>query len=214
MTDETDHRKNQPRGEARRRAMIEAAWQVLQEKGYEAATLSDIIALSGGSRATLYDTFGGKEGLIEAAVTERCDTFSESMRLVLDERNDPHAVLETLALAFLTKVSDPQSVRALGIFVAEGSRFPQTIEAFLRLGPRELTRRVARYLEAATRAGQLQVGDPELAADLFLSMLHGQWLVRVMSQVEPPPAADVLRRRARAAAAIFLDGIKRAPERT
>lgn len=188
--------------------MVEAAWEVLQEKGCEAATLSDIIAVSGGSRATVYEAFGGKDGLIEAAVAERCTAFSDSMQLVLDERNDPRTVLETLAFAFLTKVSDPESVRTLGIFVAEGGRFPHMIETFLRHGPRELTGRIARYLAAATRAGQLQVDEPDLAADLFLSLLHGQWLVRVMSQVEAAPPPDVLRRRARAAVAIFLEGVK------
>jgi TetR/AcrR family transcriptional regulator, mexJK operon transcriptional repressor len=207
-TNPTASRKSQSRGEARRRAMIEAAWQVLQEKGCEAATLSDIIALSGGSRATLYEAFGGKDGLIETAVAERCGAFGDSMQLVLDERNDPHSVLETLALSFLTKVVAPESTRMLGIFVAEGGRFPQMIETFLRHGPRALTNRVANYLANATRAGQLQIDDPELAADLFLSMLQGQWLLRVMSQVEAPPTVEALRKRAKLAVSIFLDGVE------
>jgi AcrR family transcriptional regulator len=206
--DPTAHRKSQSRGAARRRAMIEAAWQVLQEKGCEAATLSDIIALSGGSRATLYEAFGGKDGLFEAAVAERCSAFGESMQLVLDERNDPRIVLETLASAYLSKVVAPESTRTLGIFVAEGGRFPQMIETFLRHGPRALTSRLAGYLASATRAGQLQVNEPELAADIFLSMLQGQWLLRVMSQNEAPPTPDALRKRAKLVVSIFLDGVK------
>ena len=188
--------------------MIEAAWQVLQEKGCEAATLSDIIALSGGSRATLYEAFGGKDGLFEAAVGERCSAFGESMQLVLDEKNDPRIVLETLALAYLSKVVAPESTRTLSIFVSEGGRFPQMIETFLRHGPRALTSRLAGYLASATRAGQLQVDEPELAADLFLSMLQGQWLLRVMSQDEAPPTPDALRKRVGLAVSIFLDGVK------
>lgn len=187
--------------------MIDAAWQVLQEKGCEAATLTDIIALSGGSRATLYETFGGKDGLIEAAVAERCTAFGESMQLVLDERNDPRLVLETLAQAFLAKVFSPESIRTLGIFIAEGGRFPHMIETFLRHGPRQLRSRVASYLESATRAGKLQVDDSELAAELFLSMLQGQWLLRIMAQGEAPPPPEDLRKRGELAVAIFLNGI-------
>ncbi|SMF38612.1 transcriptional regulator, TetR family [Tistlia consotensis] len=209
MTDDTTTaaRKIQSRGEARRRAMIEAAWQVMQDKGCEAATLNDIISLSGGSRATLYEAFGGKDGLLEAAVAERCSAFSESMQLVLDERNDPRAVLLALAAAFLEKVFAPESIRTMGIFCAEGGRFPHMIETFLRHGPRELSGRVARYLESATRAGKLQVEDPELAADLFLSMLQGQWVLRVIAQCAPPPTPEQLRSRAETAVAIFLDGL-------
>ena len=207
MTESTVPRKSQSRGEARRRAMIEAAWQVMQEKGCEAATLSDIIAVSGGSRATLYEAFGGKDGLIEAAVAERCSAFGQSMQLVLDERNDPQTVLETLGYAFLTKVFAPESTRTLGIFVSEGGRFPNMIETFLRHGPSALTSRIARYLADATRAGRLQVDEPELAADLFLSMLQGQWLLRVMANNEAPPTPEALRKRARFAVSIFLNGL-------
>src|SRR5690554_3158865 len=136
------NRKTQSRGEARRRAMIEAAWQVLQEKGCEAATLNDIIAVSGGSRATLYEAFGGKDGLIEAAVAERCIAFGDSIQLVLDdERSEPRRALRSLAEAFLVKVYAPDSLCTLGIFVAEGARFPHMIETFIKHGPRQLTRR-------------------------------------------------------------------------
>lgn len=211
MSEQTDTRRTQSRGEARRRAMIEAAWQVLQEKGCEAATLNDIIALSGGSRATLYEAFGGKDGLLEAAVAERCSAFGESMQLVFDERNDPRTVLETLALAFLTKVFAPESVRTLGIFCAEGGRFPHMIETFLHHGPRQLVASLAGYLAAATRAGKLRVEDPELAADLFLSMLQGQWVLRVLAQCAPSPSPEALRRRAETAVAIFLEGMKSPP---
>lgn len=187
--------------------MIEAAWQVLQEKGCEAATLNDIIALSGGSRATLYAAFGDKDGLLEAAVAERCSAFGDSMQLVLDEKSEPRQVLETLATAFLTKVFSPESARTLGIFCAEGGRFPHMIETFLRHGPHRLGARLAAYLESASRAGRLKVEDPALAADLFLSMLQGQWVLRVMTQGAPPPAPEALRKRAQTAVAIFLDGL-------
>ncbi|MEX2629737.1 MAG: TetR/AcrR family transcriptional regulator [Tistlia sp.] len=207
MSDDMANRKSRSRGEARRRAMIEAAWQVLQEKGCEAATLNDIIALSGGSRATLYEAFGGKDGLLEAAVAERCSAFGASMQLVFDERSDPRCVLETLAYAFLTKVFAPESVRTLGIFCAEGGRFPHMIETFLHHGPRQLAASLAAYLEDAAKAGKLEVEDPELAADLFLSMLQGQWVLRVLAQCSPTPTSEALRKRAKVAVSIFLDGL-------
>ena len=49
-----------------------AAREVFEAKGYAAATLDDVIARSGGSRQTLYEQFGGKQGLFEAMVSDRC----------------------------------------------------------------------------------------------------------------------------------------------
>lgn len=211
MTETTEGPKTQPRGESRRRAMIDAAWRVMQQKGCEAATVTDVIALSGGSRATLYAAFGGKDGLIEAAVAERCGAFGESMQLVLDEDSDPRAVLETLGIAFLNKILSPESVRTLGIFVAEGSRFPELIETFLRHGPGELRRRLAGYLARETRAGRLAVDDPELAADFFLSMLQGQWVLRILARSSAPPDPEAVRRRVRGAVSMFLNGVAAPP---
>ena len=60
---------------ARRAAFVAAAREVFHQKGFAEATLDDVIALSGGSRQTLYALFGGKQGLFEALVTETCESI-------------------------------------------------------------------------------------------------------------------------------------------
>ena len=50
--------------------MLEAAKAVFVEHGYAGATLDDVIEQAGGSRATLYKQFGGKEGLFAAVIAE------------------------------------------------------------------------------------------------------------------------------------------------
>ena len=188
--------------------MIEAAWEVLQEKGCEAATVNDIIARSGGSRSTLYEAFGGKDGLFEAAVAERCAAFGEAMQLVLDDRKPPRDVLLTFANAFLEKIHAPESERTMAIFCAEGGRFPELIETFLHHGPHQLGARITRYLADAAEAGRLEIDDPEMAADLFLSMLQGQWALRIAPELAPKPTPESLRRRAAQTVALFLDGLR------
>ena len=66
------HRK---RLAARREAFLAAAKEVFQKKGFAEATLDDVIAVSGGSRQTLYELFGGKQGLFEAIISETCETI-------------------------------------------------------------------------------------------------------------------------------------------
>ncbi len=52
------------RGRQRRRAMLDAATQAFLEHGFEGTTLDMVIERAGGSRGTLYSSFGGKEGLL------------------------------------------------------------------------------------------------------------------------------------------------------
>ncbi len=48
------------RGRQRRRAMLDAATQAFLEHGFEGTTLDMVIERAGGSRGTLYSSFGGK----------------------------------------------------------------------------------------------------------------------------------------------------------
>lgn len=47
------------RGRQRRRAMLDAATQAFLEHGFEGTTLDMVIERAGGSRGTLYSSFGG-----------------------------------------------------------------------------------------------------------------------------------------------------------
>ena len=66
-----------PRGEARRRALLDAAARLFVTKGFEKTTLRDLVEAAGGSRATIYELFGDKAGLFRAMM-------EESNRRVLD----------------------------------------------------------------------------------------------------------------------------------
>ena len=57
-----------PKGQRRRHAILTAAADVFILHGYEGTTLDMIIEQSGGSRSTLYTSFGGKEPLFLAVI--------------------------------------------------------------------------------------------------------------------------------------------------
>src|SRR5215475_7065572 len=64
--------KRSPR-ENRRAAILEAAAQVFFEQGYAATSIDAIIERIGGSKRTIYNEFGSKEGVFTALVSESAD---------------------------------------------------------------------------------------------------------------------------------------------
>lgn len=192
MTCEKSSRKTSTRGEARRRALIEATWSLVKEIGIEATTLDEIIARAGGSRATIYSVFGDKDGLIEAAVGENCSAFAEHMMGMLEDREDPAAALTSLAHDLVTHIWTPEAMRIFGSFLTEGYRFPQVMEAFLENGPRRLEKRLADYLSDMRDNDRAQIDDPVFAAKLFLDTLHGDWLIGCLdgSETARDPAGE------------------------
>jgi AcrR family transcriptional regulator len=78
-SDSTSNRRTprQLRGEQRLQAILDAADQVIGEKGYEAATMTEIAARSGSSIGALYQYFPNKEALGNALRTRYADDMSE-----------------------------------------------------------------------------------------------------------------------------------------
>lgn len=96
------------RGRQRRRAMLDAATQAFLEHGFEGTTLDMVIERAGGSRGTLYSSFGGKEGLFAAVIAHMIEEIFD------DSADQPRpaatlsATLEHFGRRFLTSLLDPR----------------------------------------------------------------------------------------------------------
>jgi AcrR family transcriptional regulator len=67
------------RGRARVAALIEAATEVFAEKGYDAATMTEIAARAGASIGSLYQFFPTKELIAEALHAQNSDDLAEML---------------------------------------------------------------------------------------------------------------------------------------
>lgn len=168
------------RRDKRRRAILDAAQTLFLEKGYGATTLGDIVALSGGSLATLYELFGSKPGLLVAIVTERCSIVSPLIECVTHAGVEPREGLHFIACRLIEQLSDDASIALLRIVAAETPRLPEIGQLFYDAGPRTAQRTMARYLAGHAAQGTLSIDDPEEAAAMFFSMLVGDRHLRLL----------------------------------
>lgn len=180
----------------------------MMEKGFSGVTLNDVIARSGGSRTTLYDAFGGKEGLLEAVMTERCTEVSEELRISLESDLPPREALTDFALKLSNKILSEEAIRFTQILVSEGHHFAPLVEKFLEIGPKSTRKRIAEYLKRQHDLGNLVVDDPDLCAELFDSMIAGDGYNHVMRlSARPAFNAEENKRRIQSAVDIFLCGV-------
>lgn len=178
--------KQSSRSNARRRAMMDAAWQLLLEKGFSGITLNDIISRSGGSRTTLYQAFGGKDGLLAAAMTEKCMEFSAELHISLETDLPPRDALTNFATKLAEKILTDEVTRFTKILFTEGHHFIPLVESFLETGPDSTRMRLARYLKRQHDLGRIAIDDPEHCAELFEAMVSGGWQVQVLKLIDPP----------------------------
>ena len=85
------------KGKKRYELIVKTALELFLKNGYEKTSLSDIVAISGGSLASIYTFFENKEGLFKAIIEQEIDDFIKE----IDEKIDlkiSHSLEE-----FLTK---------------------------------------------------------------------------------------------------------------
>jgi len=195
-----------PRLEARRRAFLEAATAAFLEKGYANATLDDVIARSGGSRQTLYALFGGKQGLFEAIMRDRCDTIFAALDAdgMLDR--PPDDVLVDFGVRLLGVVCAPEAIGIYRLVVAESASMPDLAERFWNVGPGRTHALLARYIGEQVRRGALRVADPEQAAQQFWGMLLSGFHMQCVFGLRGPPQPDEIRAFVGKATGRFLVG--------
>lgn len=197
-----------PRREARRRAFIGAAAEVFAEKGYAEATLDDVIARSGGSRQTLYALFGGKQGLFEALIGEKCAAIFGRLLGEQTAAQPLEAELAVFGRGFLEVVTGAEATALYRLVIAEAPRIPEIAEAFWKQGPGRGRMLLAKYLTKHAERGVLRVADPEMAASAFLGMLVGQLQLQVVLGLRDPPKSAEIETIVGVAVTHFLDGCR------
>jgi AcrR family transcriptional regulator len=196
------------RGEVRRRAILDAASVVFLEKGYEKASLSEILTLSGGSRATIYQLFGNKDGLLEAMLLECCQAVLAPLAAEAVYSRPPEEVLRDMAVRSVDVLLSPANLALTRVVMAEGRKFPHLTRVFHEQGFVEGNRVLAAYLTEISRNGTYHIPDPERYARIFFSMAWGDAMFRLAADMPEPPTREEVLGDVETAVRIFLDGIQ------
>lgn len=188
---------------------MEAAWQLLLEKGFAAVTVDDVIARSGGSRTTLYKAFGGKEGLLQAVMAAKCAEFSEELHVSLESHLPPQEALTRFATTFANRILDEDAARFMYLLMTEGKHCPSIVDTFLARGPNNTLDHLARYLARQHDAGALHIPDPHHYAEMFIAMIAGDCQQRLLVGQQPQNLTpDRIEARVRNTIDLFLNGTR------
>lgn len=193
----------------RRDHIIAVAAEAFAQEGYGATSMSSIAAQLGGSKATLYKYFPSKEALFEAVMGQRCDRMMAPLRdLRSSDSDDLEQLLTGFGIRFLEKVYEPGAHDVFRLIHAEGPRFPELAEVFLRSGPDAVIDELCATLARFVAAGRIVCADLRLSAGQFLGMLRGDSHMRYAVGARDVPGPAEMAQQAANAAAIFARGLR------
>lgn len=166
-----------------RRAQIEAvAMQMLAEKGYQGMSMLAVAKAAKASNGTLYRWYGSKPELFAAIVRRNAESAQ------IDTQGAPLEVLERLAPKLLAMLCSEGPVLLNRAAAAEpGGALAQALAE-------EGRGRVMPQI-AAVMAQIDGVSEPEALADLYVSLVVGDWQIRrVSGGMAAPTPEDVAAR--------------------
>lgn len=190
--------------EARFEAILDVAQEVFLKEGFANASMSEIAARLGGSKATLYNYFKSKEELFEAFVQRRCFWQGEQIFGPLGEDGDVAAELSRLGRAYIRHILSDDSLRILRLIMAEAERWPEISRIFYESGPRRGVERLSGVLKSWAAEGKLRLDDPASAAFMFMGLCKDRWFVMRLCNVVPELDDAQVEAQARRAVEIFL----------
>ncbi|MFL5295417.1 MAG: TetR/AcrR family transcriptional regulator [Phenylobacterium sp.] len=154
---------------AKSEAILEAAAEVMAERGVQ-APVDEIARRAGVSKQTIYNHYGSKAEMVRVLATRRVQEITAALDAP-EAMEDPQSALAGYARVLLQVLLQPKGLSLFRMCMLGAEAMPEISRAMYEAGPRSSRRRLARFLEAETRAGRLACPDPMEAAEFFGGMV-------------------------------------------
>lgn len=173
----------------RRQAQIEqAAYEVLEKKGYTGTSVQGIARAARASNETLYKWYGDKKGLFKALVERNTEDVKALLETDLSSNTSAFQTLEHLGPRLLSLVLGDRAVALNRAAVADASG--DLSEAIALSGRETVFPLIAKVLEDGREKGELIYDSSDEAAALYINLLIGDLQIRRVIGRLPAPTED------------------------
>jgi len=190
--------------DAKRQAILDAAYRLFRTQGFEGTSISDITAAVGGSRATIYSHFPSKEELFVECMTAAVEDYVTGAAAQLDPSGtDPGQALREFGANILNFGSSSDMVAVRRLIIAEAGRSGIGKLFFAKIVA--LRTHVAELLSKFMASGALRPDDAGFAASQLRALLEAEILEPLLLHVrdDSPNQTEITQAADRAVAAFL-----------
>ncbi len=162
-----------PKDLVKRAAILQAAKDLFLRLGYEGSSMDAIAAEAKVSKLTVYSHFNDKESLFAASIASHCVNQLPTSIFDLPESMPIMDVLNQVAHRFQSMINSQEAIEWYRLMVTIAVQHPERTRLFYDAGPQRTHNEMARLLEQAHQQGKLEIPEPMLAAEYFLSSFTG-----------------------------------------
>jgi AcrR family transcriptional regulator len=188
---------------SKRRQILDGARKVFMDLGFDGASMGEIARAAGVSKGTLYVYFADKNRLFEAIVEEE-SLEQGKLAFNFDPGRDVTTTLMEFGQAYIQVLCRPGGGSAIRTVMAIAERMPEVGRRFYDNVIAVTIGRLATYLEARARLGELAIDDFHLASAQFMQMCQATLFQPFIFQAAPVPSPERIEQVIASATRMFL----------
>ncbi len=154
--------------------------------------------------AAIYTWFGGKEGLFEAVVRQKCEDVV--LAIHTNTTGSLEAQMTAIGRSFLEMVLSQPILECNRLMVSIGRTFPETGRLFYKSAPASAYNIVATWIAKQQATGRIGKDDPSRLAVLFLDTLIGEHQLSALTGMARTPKREKIDDTLGLAVKVFLRG--------
>jgi AcrR family transcriptional regulator len=162
--------KTRRRGEALEHALLDAAWDELQEAGYARLTMEAVADRAGTSRAVLYRRWRSRPDLVIAAIRRRRPMLSGEIPDTGSLRGDVLALLRRMS-SRLAEIGPETVYGLLGDYLGDAGQFSRTQQDVLHMSAEVMETILKRAADRGEARSGVDRRVATLPTDLFRNEL-------------------------------------------
>jgi TetR/AcrR family transcriptional regulator, mexJK operon transcriptional repressor len=197
-------RPTREEAERRHRSLLETAFRLFLDKGWDGVSVEEISRASGVAKGFIYARYPDKGALFTEAIERMMADTIGTLQVAEPLPEDVEEGLFALGRRLLDVALRPEALAFHRQFIAEAGRLQELVRNFIARNPaREL---ITEVLLAYTDRGAIRMNDPRLTAEHFAILVVG--IPRTLALLVGREQPDEEERRLRAAVRLFLDGCR------
>ncbi len=195
-------RRGRPANEALSQTIVDVAYELFVELGFQATTLDKVAQRAKISKLSIYRHFENKEALFSAAMTARCHQFvPQTLFEGVDGSAEDQLMAAGLSLLHTLLSPDVRSVEAM--VMADKTNQKQLSKLHYEAGPAHVIAQIEALLHQLHAKALLNVPDPLLSARLFAALFKGSDLL-IIARFDEARVEGEIESYCRSAVAMFI----------
>ena len=188
---------------SKRRQILDGARKMFMDLGFDGASMGEIARAAGVSKGTLYVYFADKNRLFEAIVEEEALQHGQ-VKFNFDPGRDVPTTLREFGHAYIAMICRPGGGSAIRTVMAIAERMPDVGRRYYERVLENTIKRLAAYLDAHVKRGELAINDCQLSAAQFMLTCQASLFLPFIFQAAPAPPPDRVKEVIESATRMFL----------